>query len=415
MGLLLVVSGGCPSNSNSYVPSDPPEVATVQPLVRDVVVFIDENGETSSVGKAEVRSRVRGILQKIHFESGQLVDEGALLYSIEDDSYKASEAAALAELASVEADVLVAQANVMVQLAAVEQAQSEFFRQEQLIAQRATSQAELEAAKANLSSAKAAWEAANASSLAVQANVQKAQAQLDNARLELSYAQIRSPIRGRLTQSLVEIGNLLEPGTGLVSVVDSEELYVNFTLSDRQAVEIGESRSQSDQPARGPSAWAQTPVLVARETDSGFPFVGRLEYVSQEGVDVTTGTLRLRAIVKNEDGRLFPGLFVRLRVPVGLDSSALLLPEYVVQSFRTGNYVWVLNEGTQPRRQTVRLGKRLDGWVVVVDGINPQDKVISDGFHLMSPGGVTSKLRAFSDSELPKLDDAEIIKLFRPS
>lgn len=411
--LLLAIAGGCSSSSNSYVPPPPPEVATVQPLVRDIVVLIDKNGETETAGKAEVRSRVRGILQKIHFESGQLVDEGALLYSIEDDSYKASEAAALADLASIEADVLVAQAKVAVQLAAVEQSQSEFSRQEQLIVQRATSQAELDAAKANLSSAQAALEAARASLVAVQASVQKAKAQLDNARLELSYTRIQAPIRGRLTQSLVQVGNLLEPGTTLVSVIDAEKLYVNFSLSDREAIDIGESRSRaSDQPARGPSAWAQTPVLIARETDSDFPFVGQLEYVSQEGVDVTSGTLLLRAMVDNENGKLFPGMFVRLRVPVGLVPNALLLPEYVVQSSRTGKFVWVMDEGTQPKRQSVRLGRKIDGWVVVEEGISPQDKVMSDGFHLLSPSGVSPKLRSFSESELPKLEDSEIVKLF---
>jgi multidrug efflux pump subunit AcrA (membrane-fusion protein) len=386
------------------MPPPPPEITTVQPLVRDVVVYLDKNGETESAGKAEVRSRVRGILKQIHFQSGQLVDEGTLLYSIEDDAYKASEAAAVASLASVEAEVLVAQANVSVQLASVEQAQSEFSRQEQLIAQRATSQAELDAAKANRSSAQAALEAAKASLVAVKASVQKAQAQLENARLELSYTQIQSPIRGRLTQSLVQLGNLLEPGVELVTVVDSEKLYVNFSLSDREAIDIGDARSQlKDQQARGPAAWSKTPVLIARETDRDFPFVGQMEYVSQEGVDVT-----------NDDGRLFPGMFVKLRVPVRMVPSTLLLPEYVIQSDRTGKYVFLLSEEMQPKRQPVKLGKKMGGWFVVEDGINQQDQIVSEGFHLLAPGGITPKLRSYSDSELPKVDDAEVIKLFSP-
>lgn len=412
---LLAFTCGCPTASNSYMPPPPPEITTVEPLVRDVVVYMDKNGETESAGKAEVRSRVRGILKQIHFQSGQLVDEGTLLYSIEDDAYKASEAAAAAALASVEAEVLVANANVSVQLASVEQAQSEFSRQEQLIAQRATSQAELDAAKANLSSAQAALEAAKASLVAVQAGVQKAQAQLENTRLELGYTQIRAPIRGRLTQSLVQLGNLLEPGTELVTVVDSERLYVNFSLSDREAIDIGDARRQSDdQQARGPAAWAKTPVLVARETDKDFPFVGQLEYVSQEGVDVNTGTILLRAIVRNVDGRLFPGMFVKLRVPVRLVPNTLLLPENVVQSDRTGKYVLVVAEGMQPKRQPVRLGKRMEGWIVVEDGVNQQDQIISEGFHLLAPGGITPKLRTYSENELPKVEDAEIIKLFSP-
>lgn len=415
IALLLAVACGCPSASNSYMPPPPPEITTVQPLVRDVVIYMDKNGETESAGKADVRSRVRGILKQIHFQSGQLVDEGALLYSIEDDAYKASEAAAVASLASVEAEVLVAQANVSVQLASVEQAQGEFSRQEQLIAQRATSQAELDAAKANLSSAQAALEAAKASLVAVQASVQKAQAQLENARLELSYTQIQSPIRGRLTQSLVQLGNLLEPGTELVTVVDSEKLYVNFSLSDREAIDIGDARSQlKDQQTRGPAAWSKTPVLIARETDRDFPFVGQMEYVSQEGVDVNTGTIMLRAIVKNDDGRLFPGMFVKLRVPVRMLPNTLLLPEYVIQSDRTGKYVFLLGEEMQPKRQPVKLGKKKGGWFVVESGVNQQDQIVSEGFHLLAPGGITPKLRSYSDSELPQADDAEVIKLFSP-
>lgn len=411
----VIIGTGCPTASNTYVPPPPPEVSTVHPLVRDVVVFIDKNGETESFGRAEVRSRVRGILEAIHFQSGQLVEEGSLLYSIEDDTYKATEAAAVAELATAEAQVLVSESNISVRQAFVEQSQSEFARQEQLIAQRATSQAEYDTAKANLSSALAALEAARASLVAVQASVQQAQAKLENARLDVGYTQIRAPIRGRVTQSLVQLGNLLEPGSQMVTVVDTEKLYVNFTLSDREAIEIGDARRQDIQPKdRGPSAWAQTPVLIARETDADYPFVGQLEYVSQEGVDAATGTLRLRAVVANEQGKLFPGMFVKLRVPVGLLQSALMLPEIVVQSERSGKYVLVAGEEAQPKRQPVRLGRRIDGWVVIEDGIQPQQQIISDGFHLVSPGGVTAKLREYAETELPEIQEAEILKLFGP-
>jgi len=412
MALLFAMAGGCQSASNTYAPPPPLEVTTVQPLVRDVVVFIEKNGETESVGKAEVRSRVRGIIEKIHFQSGQEVQEGDLLYSIEDDTYQASESAALAAMVAAEAEVLVAKANVSVRQASVEQTQSEFSRQEQLIAQRATSQAEFETAKANLSSANAALEATRASLAAVEASVQQARAKLENAKLELAYTQIRAPIRGRLTQSLVQLGNLLEPGTALVSVVDSESLYVNFSLSDREVIQLGESRNPTrENQNRGPSAWARTPVFIARETDPDFPFAGQLEYVSQEGVDVATGTLGLRAIVKNDSGRLFPGMFVRLRVPVALQREALLLPETVIQSERSGKYVIAISESNQTRRQPVRTGRKVDGWMVVEQGVSQQDEIVSDGFHLVSPSGVTSVKRSYSDRELPRADDAEMIKM----
>ncbi|MBX3421493.1 MAG: efflux RND transporter periplasmic adaptor subunit [Pirellulaceae bacterium] len=408
-------NAGCASRSNQYSPAPPPEVTGIRPLVQDVVVFLDKNGETESAGKAEVRSRVRGIVQRIHFQSGQLVDEGAVLFSIEPDAYQAAVSAARAEVVAAQSQVLVAQANIAVNEASVEQTRNEFARQEQLLAQRVTSQAEYDSAKANLVSANATSDAARAALATANAAVLQAQAKLESAELELGYTEIRAPIRGRLTQSLVLLGNLVEPGTSLVTIIDADKLYINFTLSDREALVLADTqRQEGAQPARkGPLAWAETPVLIARETDSQFPFRGQLEYVAQEGVDANTGTLRLRATVENRAGQLLPGLFVRLRVPVALQHKAILVPETVVQTERSGKFVLIADERGKLQRRPIRLGRRLSGWVVVEQGLGADEQVISDGFHLVASGQVTVSLRSFTDSELPIQDDTEIVDLMR--
>jgi RND family efflux transporter MFP subunit len=419
MLLATFLLSGCQPQSNVYEPSPPPEVSAIRPLARDLVVTIEKTGETESVGQAEVRSRVKGILQEIHFRSGQIVEQGTLLFSIEDDHYRSLESAALAEVQAADAQVLVARSNISVRQAEVEQAQSEFLRQEQLIAQRATSQAEFESAKANISSANAVLEAARASLAASEASVQLARSNLENARLELSYTKILSPIRGRVTRSTVQLGNLLAPGDSLVRIVDSEQLYVNFTLSDREAIKLGDARraaraaSGDGSPAEklGPTAWAKTPVLIARETDTDFPFRGQMEYVAQEGANTSTGTLRMRAIMDNQDGAILPGLLVRIRVPVTVQRNALMVPELVIQRERGASFVLVVGQGNAIRRQPIETGMQMDGWTVIERGIGPDDQIVSDGFHLVTPAGVTPKLRPFAESELPRPQDPEIMAL----
>lgn len=412
-GVLFFATLGCLPAENRYSPPPPPPVRYIKPRLGDVVIFVEEAGETASVGRAEVRSRVKGIIRGIEFAAGQQVEKESLLYTIEDDSYRVGQTAAAAEVAAAEASILVARANVAVTLAAVEQTKSEFARQTQLMEQRATSQAEYDRAKANLDSANANVDAAQAAVTAADATLKQAQAKLENAQLELSYTQIRAPIAGRVTQSRVEVGNLIDVGTSLVSIIDAQNIYVNFTISDRDALALLEYRTpKAGNEVIGPERWSKTPILLAREADSQFRFEGRMEYVAQEGVDTATGTLRLRGLFDNSQGELLPGLFVRVRVPVAIGRNLLLIPQSAIIAEALGKFVLVINDKNQADKRFVRLGPERDGWVAIEEGVHADDRIILDGHRLALQGEITPKEYTFRDEELPQPYEPQVTRWF---
>jgi RND family efflux transporter MFP subunit len=141
---------------------------------------------------------------------------------------------------------------------------------------------------------------------------------------------------------------------------------------------------------------------LRRESDTGYPFQGTLNYVDQEGVDVMTGTLRLRAILENPDGRLLPGLFVRVRVPVATRSDALLVPAQAVQRDRVGAFLMVVGTENRAERREVTTGEETGGWVVIDDGLAQNDRVIIAGSQRARPGVVVNPIdRPLSASDLP--------------
>lgn len=410
LGAVLVLSLGCEAPSNKYAPPPPEDVSFIQPLVRDVVGYVEQTGETESVGQAEVRSRVKGIIKSIDFLPGQVVEVDSPLYHIEDDTYRVAETAATAEVNAAKAAILVAEANVAVGNAAVAEASSEFERQRQLMVQQATSQAEFDRAKANLDSANAGVRAAQASVTAAQATLEQAQAKLAQTQLDLGYTVIRSPIRGRVTVSSVEVGNLIDVGTSLCSVIDANTLYVNFSISDREAVELADTLPGSELESRGPDLWQKTPVFIGRESDIGYPFVGRMDYVAQEGVNTATASLSLRALVAQSENKLIPGLFVRIRVPVGITRGALMIPESLVQRNQLGTFCLTIGDDNDVRQTKITLGRRDSGWIVVRQGLTSDSRVVYDSFKTSFPEGINPTKYEPTAEELPAPLDSETLQ-----
>lgn len=407
---VLAVLAGCGGGKNEYVAPPPPEVTVLNPLKRSVIVFLEQTGETEAVERAEVRARVRGFVQAVEFEPGQVVESDTLLYRIEDDQYVATKASAVAELSAAEASISVAESAELVAQAELKRAGLDVERQQSLQAQNATSKSEFDAAVAANESAQAMLAAANAEAESAQASKQRAQANLDNAELDLEYTHVRAPIRGRVTKTDIKLGNLVEYGTQLAVVVNDDQIFANFSISDRQLLEYLEERETAENTSpMGPQAWSQITVELQRELDEGFPFRGRLDYVDQEGVERQTGTLQMRARFDNQDGELFPGLFVRIRVPMRELENALLIPERAVQQDRTGKYVLVTNADNQVERRDVILGQAVDSWVVVTTGLVADDSVVVDGLQRARPGlTVNPMVKVLSEADEPTLPGAEV-------
>ena len=199
---------------------------------------------------------------------------------------------------------------------------------------------------------------------------------------------MRSPIDGRITATDVKVGNLVEDGGKLATVVNRNEVFVNFSISDRAMLDFMKARRASMKPGEQYTEldWSKVPVYLSRESDEGFPFVGVLNYVNQEGIDAQTGTLGLRSRHPNPDASLFPGLFVTVRIPIGEQVEALLVPEHAVLRDQRGQFVLAVNDEAKVERVAISTSKTDTGWTVVESGLMPDASVIVDGLQRARPG-----------------------------
>lgn len=393
---------GCDSSKNQLVTPDPPRVTVAQPLKQPVRTFVEQSGVTEAVQTADVRARVRGYIEEVVFQPGQTMKApsvaadgtetgGDILYRIERDEYEAAYNAAVSALAAAKASIGVAEAQVQVTQATVDQTKAEQDRQVQLKQQGVGSAVEYDAAVAAYKSAEASLSAAMASVELAKSRMMQAESTMNQAKLNLNYTEVRSPIDGQVSKTLVKLGNLVEPGNQLATVTDSREIFVNFSVSDREALNYFEKLpSEELSPERNRERWSQQKVYLARETDEGFPFVGSLDYVDQTGVDVATGTLGLRAKFDNSDWKLLPGLFVRLRLPSKDAYEAILIPDSCVLKDSRRTYVLTVGPNNEVDETPIEVAERIDGWISVAKGLDETSKVIVDGIQKTQKGGTVN-------------------------
>ncbi len=410
--ILGVVLGGCQPTQNKYEPPPPPKVTAAKPLQQTVTLFLEKTGQTEAVENAEVRCRVRGFIEDIKFQPGQTVEAGKTLYVIEKDLYRAEKDSAEAAVLAAKAAVAVAEGTVEVQQAEVKRADQELKRQESLKAQNATSIAEYDTAVAAKNSADANLVSAEASVEAATADVAQAEAKLDQAELDFGYTDVLAPISGRISKTDTKLGNLVQNGDSLASIVNVDQIFVNFTVSDREVLRMQKVRLKKE-PKRGdeiePEDWYKIPLFVRRETDESFPFVGHLEYFDTEGVDAETGTLAMRGVFENPEELIFPGLFVHIRIPIAQSEGALLVPEKAVGRNDLGVFVLVVDDQQKVQQKLITTGQQLDGWVVVEKGITADDMVIIDGLQRARPGTEVTPI----ETEL-NADDSPFIQFEMP-
>jgi RND family efflux transporter MFP subunit len=385
--LLIAVSMlGCGTAGNEYVEPPPPEVTYALPIQAPITPFTDEIGLTEAVNEAEVRSRVSGFLKSVEFQPGEEVKQGDLLYTIEKDQYQAAFDSAQAAVQTAVAAIGVAQASVKIAEAEELRADQDLDRERRLKEQNASSQADYDAAVAGAAAAKAKLEAAMADVESAKAEKARAEAAFEQAKLDLDYTEVRAEIDGRITKTNFKVGNLVENGSQLATIVDDREVFANFSVSDRAALRIMATRRAAGISSEG-SPWRGMPVYMAREGDQGYPFEGKLDDVDQAGVDSETGTLGLRATFDNPNSDLLPGLFVSLRVPAATAVETLLVPARAVLRDQEGTYVLTIDAENKIDRARIDLGQSVSGWAIVLGGIDPDTRVVVDGLQFARPGG----------------------------
>jgi RND family efflux transporter MFP subunit len=304
-----------------------------------------------------VRARVQGYLDKIHFKEGTEVKKGELLYEIDPRTF--------------EADVQKAKADLARQQAQETLAVAQLDRADRLRGTSALSPEDYQQLVAAREQARAA--------------VQQARAALRSAELQLGFTKIRAPISGRISRTLVTEGNLVGAGspTLLTTIVSMDPIYVYFEVPERGFLDY--QRLIREKGAAS-AAEAKVPVHVGLETEPDkYPHEGIIKFRDNR-VDPGTGTVLLRGELPNPDRLLTPGLFVRIRVPIGKPRPRLLVPETAISADQRGRYVLVVRSDDTVEQRYITEGSQQPGNLTVVDGIKASDRIVVNGIQRARPG-----------------------------
>ena len=355
--VFMLQSGPAKATPSPAAQATPVSVATV--VQSDVATWNDFSGRLEAVERVDIRSRVAGTVQGVHFREGALVKAGDLLLTIDPAPYQA--------------DVDRADAQVFAAQSRLTNAKSNYARAKQLLADHAISQREYD-------------DSLNAQSEA-DANLRSAQAELQTARLSLGYTQVRAPVSGRVGKLEITTGNLVAAGPGapvLTTLVSVSPIYASFD-ADEQVV----TRALRELPA-GASARAQIekiPVQMGTVADTATPIAGHLQLVDNQ-VDGKSGTVRVRAVFDNADGSLMPGQFAHLRMGQVKADPALLINERAVGTDQNKKFVMVVGADDKAAYREVTLGANVDGLRIVTSGLKPNERVVVNGLQRVRPGSL---------------------------
>lgn len=354
---VLFVGAGC--GSPPPTPPPPPQVTVATPQRQNVVAYGEFTGTSRAIESAEIRARVSGELREMRFQPSSLVRKGELLFIIEQEQYQAARDEAYAALRSAQADSA--------------RAESDLKRIQLAIQSNAVSEQELDRAQAQRDMANA--------------TVLSAKARLDRAELDLSYTLVRSPITGVVSRNLVDVGNLVSASSAtlLTTVNKMDPIFVYFEAPERHVLRfLSERAKNTDAPIDRPEVIGQ--AFIGLSTEAGFPHEGYIDYVDNT-VNPTTGTIQLRAVIPNPENVLFPGLFVRVRVPGATQSNSIVIDEKAVATDIGGKYIYVIGDNNIVEQRYIQLGDGQDnGTVVVRDGLEGDESYITNGILRARPG-----------------------------
>jgi multidrug efflux pump subunit AcrA (membrane-fusion protein) len=413
---------GCdqPQAASFGAPPDP-EVVVSRPVVRQETEYEDFTGLTQAVHMIEVRARVSGYLARVCFVEGAEVKQGDLLFEIDPRPYKAELERARANAAQAEAHR--------------DRIKNDYARAKSLVETRALAREDYDKVVGDLAEAEAA--------LGV------ARAQLETAELNERFTRVRAEISGRISRRLIDPWNMVKADeTPLTTIVSLDPIYAYFDVDEANALRLvrlgkikllqerpgtsaavpagaaggqgagdlwpggrrgretraereshtergdtrGESEGTGAAAASSPRTFDQSPdlieVLLGLGDEEGFPHPGRVDFIDNQ-IDANTGTLRMRAIVPNPQRLLSPGLFVRVRLPLGAPHSALLVSEQALVRDQAQKKVYVVNDQNKVEYRGVTVGRLYDGLREITRGIKPGDRVVVSGLQRIPREGVT--------------------------
>ena len=359
-GLLAIMACG---EGNVYVPPPPPRVTVSQPERQPVADYLEYTGNTEAINTVQLKARVQGYLEKILFKDGDMVKKGQLLLIIQQNTYQD-------QLEQAEAQILQQKANY-------DHAVIETARYTRLVQQKAAAQTDLDN-----------W---RFSRDAYQAGLKNAQAAQKLARLNLDYTEVRAPFDGRMGRHLVDEGNLVGAGefTVLAAINQIDPLYAYFTMNERDLYSVVGQTGIAPAQAQN----INIPLYLGLVNETGYPHQGHLDFAAIS-LTPTTGTLSLRGIFPNPDGKMLPGSFARIKIPiVGSQKTSLVIPEVAIAYDQLGSYVLVVGDHNIVERRSVKLGLRVDSRRVVEEGLTGKEWVIVEGQLDAIPGRPVTPVR----------------------
>jgi len=365
LGVLTLFAAGCADEPAVTAPP-PQEVSISQPLQQTVQDTVEFTGRTRAVESVEVRARVSGYITKVAFSEGGLVKTGDVLFEIDPREYQQA--------------VLRAEGDVARLRAELTRAQSEVARNKSLRPSGAASARELETAIAQEGS--------------TQGDLKAKLADLEAARLDLEFTRVTAPISGRASRAEVTVGNLVVVGASggplLTTIVSLDPIQVLFDADERSILKIRKEAIEADgKTAPENIAAAKVPVSVALADENDFSHPGYIDFIDNQ-VNPSTGTIRVRAVLPNPTGLLTPGLFVRVRGPIGPPHQALLVVDRAIGTDQDRKYVLTVNAENVVEYRPVTLGARHGGLRVIEDGLTAEDWVVVNGVQRARPGAVVA-------------------------
>ncbi len=363
--LTLSACGENPQNNAKAAPP-PPVVTVAKPVQRSIVDHDEYVGRFVAIDSVEVRSRVSGYLEKVHFTDGQMVKEGDLLFTIDKRPFQTALDQAKANLQKSRAELAFAEADL-------ERAAS-------LVRDKTITQQ--------------VFDQRTQVKRVAEANVAAQEAAVRQSELDLSFTDLRAPVSGRIGDRRVSPGNLVTGGTTgtttlLATIVSVDPIRFEFTFDEASYLRYERVASQSgsqaakkdDVAARGGSSVVRLKLI----DEPDYAHVGRMDFIDNV-IDKSTGTIRGRAVFANQKGLLTPGMFARLQVAASAPYTTLVIPDVAIGSEQARKFVYVVKPDNTVTQKYVTLGTLNNGDRVIVSGLDPDDNVVVEGLMRVRPG-----------------------------
>jgi RND family efflux transporter MFP subunit len=339
----------------------PPAVTVAKPVKRTVVDYDEYVGRFTAINSVEVRARVSGYLDKLHFKDGQLVKQGDLLFTIDKRPFQNT-------LDQARANLVQAQSNVAY-------TESDYTRGQALVRDKTITDQTFEQRAQAFRNAKA--------------SVSNNEAAVRQAELDLEFTELRAPIDGRIGDRRVTPGNLVTGGTGgnttlLAVIVSTDPIYFEFTFDEASYLRYERLAKDGGQDVASRNAGVQVAIRLIDEND--FDHKGRMDFIDNV-IERSTGTIRGRAVFSNPNAVFTPGMFARVRVPGSPPYDGLLVPDAAIGTEQARRFVIVIDEQDIARPKYVTLGQLTsDNFRVIKDGVGPDDRVVVSGLMQARPG-----------------------------